>query len=332
MKKQVIYSGIQPSGIMTLGNYIGAVNNWRDMQANESNDCIFALADLHTITVRQNPETLRNNTLNFLALLLAAGIDKDKSILYLQSQVHEHSELSWILNCYTYVGEMNRMTQFKDKSEKHKDNINMGLMDYPVLMAADILLYKTNLVPVGVDQMQHLEIARDIAIRFNGIYGDTFVVPEGRMSKVGAKIMSLQEPTAKMSKSDPNPNAVISVLDSEDTIVKKLKRAVTDSDSEIRFDQENKPGVSNLLTILAAARGISVSQAEQDCQGMMYGHLKLAVADAVVEMLRPFRERFDRYINDKAFLAQVAKEGREKASQIAAKTLAEVKEKVGFVL
>lgn len=332
MKKQVIYSGIQPSGIMTLGNYIGAVNNWRSLQDDDKNKCIFALADLHTITVRQNPDTFRQNTLNFLALLLAAGIDKDKCIVYLQSQVKEHSELAWLLNCYTYVGEMNRMTQFKDKSEKHSDNINMGLMDYPVLMAADILLYKTNQVPVGVDQVQHLEIARDIATRFNGIYGDTFVVPEGKLSKVGAKIMSLQEPTAKMSKSDPNPNAVISVLDSTDTIVKKLKRAVTDSDMTIVYDPINKPGVSNLITILAAAKSISIEDAVNECQGMMYGHLKLAVADAVVEMLRPFREKFDRYISDIPYLMQVAKEGRIKASKIARKTIKEVKEKIGFVL
>ena len=236
MNNKVIYSGIQPSGIMTLGNYIGAVNEWSEIQNEPGNFCIFEVADLHTITVRQDPAALRKNSLDMFALLLAAGIDDKKNIVYFQSHVHEHSELSWLLNCYTYVGEMNRMTQFKEKSEKHADNINMGLMDYPVLMAADILLFKTNCVPVGIDQRQHLEIARDIALRFNNIYGDTFVVPEARVKKFGAKIASLQNPLAKMSKSDPNPNAVIGVLDSEKDIIAKIKKAVTDSGSEIIHD------------------------------------------------------------------------------------------------
>lgn len=332
MKKRVIYSAIQPSGMMTLGNYIGAVSNWRDIQADGANDCIFALADLHTITVRQDPEKLRRNSVSFLALLLAAGIDPKRSVLYVQSHVHEHAELCWLLNCYTYVGEMNRMTQFKDKSAKHSDNINMGLMDYPVLMAADILLYKSDQVPVGVDQMQHIEIARDIAERFNNIYGETFVVPEGRLTKTGAKIMSLQDPTSKMSKSDPNPNGVISVLDSADDIARKIKRSVTDSGSEIVFDPENKPGVSNLLTILASAEGKTVEEEAKAFEGKMYGHLKVACAEAVVEMLRPFREKYDAYLSDEAGLLAIAADGRERAQAIAAKTLADVKRKIGLLV
>ena len=332
MKKKVIYSGIQPTGIMTLGNYIGAVNEWSEIQNEEGNFCLFEVADLHTITVRQDPAVLRKNSLDMIALLLAAGIDFKKNILYLQSHVHEHSELSWLLNCYTYVGEMNRMTQFKEKSEKHADNINMGLMDYPVLMAADILLFKTDCVPVGIDQRQHLEIARDIAIRFNNIYGDTFVVPEARVRKFGAKIASLQNPLAKMSKSDPNPNAVIGVLDSEKDIISKVKKAVTDSGSEIVYDPENKPGVSNLLTILSIARKQDMDSLVREFEGKMYGHLKLATADAVVEMLRPFREKFNEIRADECYLVQVAKYGAERASAIAEKTLKEVKEKIGFVL
>lgn len=332
MKQKVIYSGIQPSGIMTLGNYIGAVNEWREIQNEENNFCIFEVADLHTITVRQDPAALRKNSLDMLALLLAAGIDFKNSILYLQSHVHEHSELSWLLNCYTYVGEMNRMTQFKEKSEKHADNINMGLMDYPVLMAADILLFKTDVVPVGIDQRQHLEIARDIALRFNNIYGDTFTVPEARVRKMGAKIASLQNPLAKMSKSDPNPNAVIGVLNSEKEIISKIKKAVTDSGSEIIYDPENKPGVSNLLTILSIARKQDMDSLVKEFEGKMYGHLKKATAEAVVEMLRPFRERYEEFRSDEWYLMQVAKYGAERASVIAEKTLKEVKEKIGFVL
>ncbi len=332
MKKRVVYSAIQPSGIMTLGNYIGAVKNWHELQANDNNSCIFALADLHTITVRQDPDALRRNTKSFLALLLAAGIDPSSSVVYIQSHVHEHAELAWLLNCYTYVGEMNRMTQFKDKSAKHSDNINMGLMDYPVLMAADILLYDSDVVPVGVDQMQHLEIARDIAGRFNNSYGETFVVPTGQLTKTGAKIMSLQDPTAKMSKSDPNPNAVISVLDSADDIARKIKRAVTDSGSEIVYDVENKPGVSNLLTILASAEGATIEDEVKRFKGKMYGHLKVACAEAVVEMLRPFRERYDALIADEGALLAFARDGAAKAEQIAARTLARAKDKIGFVL
>lgn len=329
---QTVYSGIQPSGIMTLGNYIGAVNNWRTMQDNPDNRCLFALADLHTITVRQQPQDLHDNSMRFFALLLAMDIDPNKSILYFQSHVHEHSELAWLLNCYTYVGEMNRMTQFKDKSAKHADNINMGLMDYPVLMAADILLYGTHRVPIGIDQVQHLEIARDIAIRVNNLYGDIFVVPEGVMGKVGAKIMSLQDPTVKMSKSDPTPNAVVSILDDPQVIVKKFKKAVTDSDTRVAYDPIEKPGVSNLLTILAAATGRSVEQTEQDCAGMRYGDLKLATADAVVEMLRPFRSRYDALLADTGYLMQLAAQGAARATEIAQPILRKFRKAIGFVV
>lgn len=332
MNKNIIYSGIQPSGIMTLGNYIGAVHNWREMQCNANNQCLFALADLHTITVRQQPEQFKNNAMSFYALLLALGIDKDKSIVYFQSHVKQHAELAWLLNCFTYVGEMSRMTQFKDKSSKHADNINMGLMDYPVLMAADILLYQTNKVPVGVDQIQHLEIARDIAQRINNIYGDIFTVPEGVLAKVGAKIMSLQDPTAKMSKSDTTPNAVINILDSPQEILKKFKKAVTDSDTDIRFDQENKAGISNLLTILAVANQSSLNKTVADCQGLRYGDLKLKVADAVVEMLRPFRKEYDALMDNQDYLLQVAKDGAIKANAMAEETLNKFKKAIGFVV
>ncbi|MEG1535971.1 MAG: tryptophan--tRNA ligase [Clostridia bacterium] len=332
MEKKVIYSGIQPSGIMTLGNYIGAVNNWRAMQADENNTCLFALADLHTITVRQEPQQFYNNALSFYALLMALGLDKDKSILYFQSHVHEHSELAWLLNCYTYVGEMNRMTQFKDKSSKHTDNINMGLMDYPVLMAADILLYGTKLVPVGIDQMQHLEIARDIAIRVNNIYGDIFAVPDGFVPKVGAKVMSLQDPSQKMSKSDTTPNAVVSILDTPEIILKKFKKAVTDSGEEIKFDAENKAGISNLLTIYAVATNQTIEQAELAFVGKRYGDLKVGVADAVIEMLRPFKSKYDKLIGAEDYLREVAREGAEKAGALAEPILKKFKKAIGYVV
>lgn len=328
---KTIYSAIQPSGMMTLGNYIGAVNNWRNMQNDGENKCIFALADLHTVTVRQNPEDFYKNCMSFYALFQAVGLDANKSIIYFQSHVPQHSELAWLLNCYTYVGEMNRMTQFKDKAAKHADNINMGLMDYPVLMAADILLYDTDLVPVGYDQLQHIEITRDIATRVNNIYGDIFKIPEGFISKIGAKITSLQDPTSKMSKSDPNPNGVISCLDSPEIIVKKFKKAVTDSDSTIAYDPENKAGISNLLGILAVSTGKTIEQTVIDCQGLRYGDLKLRVADSVIEMLRPFQEEYKRLIDSKDYLMTCAKEGAQKASEIAEKTLKRFKQAIGYV-
>ena len=330
---RVVYSAIQPSGVMTLGNYIGAVNNWRTMQNDPQNDkSIYALADLHTITVRQDPKTFHQNAMNFYAMLLACGIDPKKSIVYFQSHVHEHAELAWLLNCFTYVGEMQRMTQFKDKSLKHADNVNMGLMDYPVLMAADILLYDATHVPVGVDQMQHLEIARDIATRVNGIYGDIFKIPQGTLTKIGTKIMSLQDPTAKMSKSDPNPKGFISVFDEDAVIMKKFKSAVTDSEMDIRFDPQNKPGVSNLLSILAVAEEKTIDEVVKDCEGLMYGHLKVRTAEAVIEMIRPFKEEFNRLIQDETYLLKEAKNGAEKASEIAQMVLKRFKTAIGYVV
>ena len=330
---RVVYSAIQPSGVMTLGNYIGAVNNWRTMQNDPQNEkSIYALADLHTITVRQDPKTFHQNAMNFYAMLLACGIDPKKSIVYFQSHVHEHAELAWLLNCFTYVGEMQRMTQFKDKSLKHADNVNMGLMDYPVLMAADILLYDATHVPVGVDQMQHLEIARDIATRVNGIYGDIFKIPQGTLTKIGTKIMSLQDPTAKMSKSDPNPKGFISVFDEDAVIMKKFKSAVTDSEMDIRFDPQNKPGVSNLLSILAVAEGKTIEEVVKECDGLMYGHLKVRTAEAVIEMIRPFKEEFSRLIQDETYLLKEAKNGAEKASEIAQMVLKRFKTAIGYVV
>lgn len=325
--KKMIFSGVQPTGCITLGNYIGALKNWVLLQ--HDYQCIYSVVDMHSITVRQNPDELRERCRQFLALYIAAGIDPKESILFYQSHVAGHAELAWILNCHTYLGELSRMTQFKDKSAKHEDNINAGLFTYPVLMAADILLYQTDLVPVGVDQKQHLELARDIAIRFNHLYGDTFIVPDGYIPPVGARVMSLQDPTSKMSKSDPNPNGYIWVLDSPDVIVKKIKRAVTDSDGEIAY-REGKHGVNNLLSIYGAIIGKKPEDAALEFEGQGYGALKLRVAEAVCEELRPLQERYEKIIADPSFLDSVAKEGAEKASAIAEKTLVLVKDKVGF--
>ncbi|MDE5618772.1 MAG: tryptophan--tRNA ligase [Clostridia bacterium] len=331
MDKKVIYSAVQPTHCLTLGNYIGALNNWLQYQNEPNNDCIFAIADLHALTVRQEPNAYRERCLSLFAQYLAMGLDCNKSILYFQSQVHQHTELQWILNCYTYVGEMNRMTQFKDKSAKHADNINMGLMDYPVLMASDILLYDSNYVPVGIDQMQHIEITRDIAIRFNNIYGDIFTVPEGKLGKIGAKIMSLADPTAKMSKSDPDANATINVLDEEGVIMKKFKKAVTDSDSNIAYDHENKPGVSNLISILAAATGKSITEVVADCEGLMYGHLKVRTGEAVAAMLKPVRDNYNQLMQNKDYLYKLAEDGRARAHARAAATMERVKDAVGLI-
>lgn len=328
--KKIIFSGIQPSSqALTLGNYIGAVNNWLKFQ--DEYNCIYSVVDLHSITVRQNPAELRARSLSFLAQYIACGLDPDKNIMFYQSHVPQHAELAWVLNCVTYVGELSRMTQFKDKSRKHADNINMGLMDYPVLMAADILLYKTSLVPIGIDQKQHVEIARDIAIRFNNIYGETFTIPEPFMPKSGAKIFSLQAPTQKMSKSDENENAVVYITDEPDAIMRKFKRAVTDSDNRIVYDEVNKPGISNLINIYAVMTGKTVQEVESEFDGKGYGDFKLKTGEAVVERLSGFREEFKRIMNDKAYLEQVAKEGAEKARYLASKTLNKVYKKVGFV-
>ena len=329
-RKKVVLSGIQPTGTITLGNYVGAVSNWGKMQ--DEFDSVFFIADLHALTVRREPQEFRQGCMSFFAQLLACGIDPSKSVLYFQSHVPAHSELAWILNCNTYVGEASRMTQFKDKSAKHADNINMGLMDYPVLMASDILLYDTDLVPVGVDQVQHLEITRDIAIRFNNIYGETFKVPQAKLGKAGAKIMSLSDPLAKMSKSDPNPMGRINVLDSEDEIVKKFKRAVTDSESVIAYDPEKKPGVSNLLTILAVAENTTPEEAAKECEGLMYGHLKLRVAEAVSSMLKPVREEYSKLISDKAYLMGIAADGAARAAERAEKVLRRAQNAVGLLV
>ncbi len=327
VKKPVIFSGIQPSGTLTLGNYIGALRNFSKLQ--DEYDCIYSIVDMHAITVRQNPADLRRRCMELAAIYLASGIDPEKSLIYCQSHVSAHAELAWILNCYTYMGEMSRMTQYKDKCAKHADNINVGLFAYPVLMAADILLYQTNLVPVGVDQRQHLEICRDIAMRFNGIYGNVFTIPEGYIPKVGAKVMSLQEPTRKMSKSDPE-ETFIALLDDPDTIRRKIKRAVTDSDGEIRFDPENKSGVSNLLSIMSALGAGDVEQIAADMSGKGYGELKTMTADCVIAALSPLQAEYKRLIADKAYLQGLLDQNAQKAAYMANKTLRKVQKKIGF--
>ncbi len=327
MENKVMYSAVQPSGNVTIGNYVGAISNWVRLQSEY--DCYFAIANMHSITVRQEPAELRRRTLEVAALYLACGIDPEKCTLYVQSQVPQHAELAWVLNTVTYVGEMQRMTQFKDKSQKHADNINMGLMDYPVLMAADILLYQTDLVPVGLDQKQHVEIARDVAIRFNNRYGETFRVPEALLGKTGAKIMSLQEPDKKMSKSDENVNASIYLADDKDTIIRKFKRAVTDSESEVRFAAEKK-GVSNLISIYSIFTKKSVEEVEREFAGKGYGDFKLAVGEAVADALAPVQAEQKRLLADKAYLNGVLASGAERAFKTARRTLGKVYRKVGF--
>ena len=328
VRRQRILSGIQPSGTPTLGNYIGAMRNWKLLE--DEYDCLYMIADLHTITVRQEPAKLRQQSIQLLALLLAIGLDPEKNVLFFQSHVTQHAQMSWLLNCFTYMGEMSRMTQFKDKSAKHVDNINCGLFTYPVLMAGDILLYQANLVPVGVDQTQHLEICRDIATRVNSLYGNVFTMPEGYYSKVGARVMSLQEPTRKMSKSDPD-DCFISILDGPDAVRRKVRRAVTDSDGEIRFDPENKPGVSNLLSILSALTGEKVDALADSMAGKGYGELKSAVTDAVIGTLEPIQASFTQYMGDKAYLESIYRTGAERASRIAERTLSKLMKKIGFV-
>ncbi|MBE6727607.1 MAG: tryptophan--tRNA ligase [Ruminococcaceae bacterium] len=327
-KKRVL-SCIQPTGIPTLGNYLGALKNWKNMQ--DEFECIYAVADLHAITVRQEPAALRKNIYSMFALLLALGIDPEKSIMFIQSHVPEHAQLSWLLSCYTQFGELSRMTQFKDKSAKHADNVNAGLFTYPVLMAADILLYKPDFVPVGADQKQHLEIARDIACRFNGIYGDVFTVPEAYIPKIGARVMSLQDPTKKMSKSDENLNSFVGMLDSRDDIIRKFKRAVTDSEACVRLS-EDKPGVSNLIGIYSAVTGKTAEEVEREFDGKGYGEFKLAVGEAVADALNPIKEKYDSVISDKAYLEQLYKTGAENAERIARKTYFKAMKKVGYVL
>ncbi|MCA7015112.1 tryptophan--tRNA ligase [Dickeya dadantii subsp. dieffenbachiae] len=331
MSKPIVFSGAQPSGELTIGNYMGALRQWVNMQ--DDFDCIYCIVDQHAITVRQDPQQLRKATLDTLALYLACGIDPQKSTIFVQSHVPEHAQLGWLLNCYTYFGELSRMTQFKDKSARYEENINAGLFDYPVLMAADILLYQTNQVPVGEDQKQHLELSRDIAQRFNTIYGEIFRIPEPFIPKSGARVMSLLEPTRKMSKSDDNRNNVIGLLEDPKSVVKKIKRAVTDSDEPpvVRYDLQNKAGVSNLLDILSGVTGKSIPELEKEFDGQMYGHLKGAVADAVSGMLSELQARYHRFRDDEAFLQQVMRDGAQKASARAQETLRKVYDVVGLV-
>ncbi len=327
-RKQMIFSGIQPTGVPTLGNYIGALRNWTTLQ--DEYDCIYCIVDEHSLTVRQDPAALRKQILNSYALILACGIDPKKSIAYIQSHVPAHAQLSWILSCYTQFGELSRMTQFKDKSAKHPDNINAGLFTYPVLMAADILLYQTDLVPVGSDQKQHLEIARDIAVRFNNLYGNVFVVPEPYIPKTGARIMSLADPSKKMSKSDENVNGFISILDKPEVIVKKFKRAVTDSDTVVRY-AEGKEGINNLMTIYSAVTGTSMDAIEREFEGKGYGYFKEQVGNAVAETLAPIQKEYDRLLADKAYLEACYQEGAAQANRLAMRTLRKVYKKVGFL-
>ena len=328
-KKQTIFSGIQPTGIPTLGSFLGAIKHWERLSADYN--CLYCVVDSHSITVRQDPVKLRRHSREMLAWLIAVGLDPAQNTLYYQSQVPAHTELAWILNCFTYVGELNRMTQFKDKSAKHEENINAGLYTYPVLMAADILLFQSDLVPIGHDQKQHLELARDVAGRFNGVYGDIFTVPEAFIAPVGARIMGLQTPEKKMSKSDENENDIVFMSDAPNVILKKFKRAVTDSDTTIRVSPE-KPGVTNLLTIYSCVTGKDLAASEADFEGKMYGHLKTTVGEVVVDMLRPYQEEHGRLMADIPYLDKVAAEGAAKAAALAAPTLAKVKEAVGFVV
>lgn len=327
MEKKIVYSAVQPSGNLTIGNYMGAIRNWVRMQ--DEYDCFYAVANMHAITVRQDPTELRRRTLELVALYVACGVDPEKCALYVQSHVPQHAELTWVLNTVAYVGELSRMTQFKDKAQKHAENINMGLMDYPVLMASDILLYQTDCVPVGADQKQHVEIARDLAIRFNNRFGETFRVPEPLIQKSGAKICSLQEPTKKMSKSDENVNASIFLTDDKDTVIRKFKRAVTDSENEVRFSQE-KPGISNLLTIYSIFKGCTVEEAEAEFAGKGYGDFKLAVGEAVADVLAPVQAEQKRLLADKTYLNEILKSGADRAYKAARKTLSKVYRKIGF--
>lgn len=327
--KKTIFSGIQPSGVLTLGNYIGALRHWAALQETGEYRCYYCVVDLHAATVRQEAAAFRRRCTETLALLLACGLDPEKNVMFMQSHVSAHAELAWTLNCYTYLGELNRMTQFKEKSTLHSDNVNAGLYTYPVLMAADILLYQTDLVPVGADQKQHLELARDIALRMNNLYGNLFSVPEAYIPAVGARIMSLQNPQKKMSKSDENENSYISLLDEPDVILRKCKRAVTDSGSCISFEQGGE-GVVNLLSIYAACTGKSKTEAEADFSGKGYGDLKVNTAEAVIAVLDPIRQEYTRIMKDKAYLNQIINAGAEAAQKSAVRTLSKVYKKIGY--
>ncbi len=328
-EKKTILSGIQPSGELTLGSYLGAIKNW--VELSKEYNCYFCIVDMHAITVRQTPADLRRRTFEQLAQYIACGLNPEENTMFIQSHVPAHAELAWVLNCYTMFGELSRMTQFKDKSAKYSDNINAGLFTYPALMAADILLYQADLVPVGIDQKQHIELTRDIAHRFNGIYGDVFKLPEPFIPEVGAKIMSLTAPENKMSKSSKDPGGCIYIMQKPDEIMRAFKRAVTDSDTCVRYDPENKKGISNLMTIYSIATGKTFEEIEREFEGKGYGEFKPAVGEAVVEMLRPIREEAERILKDKEYLSKVYREGAAKAAYTAEKTLRKVYKKVGFV-
>lgn len=328
--KKTMFSAVQPSGSITLGNYLGAIKRWKEYQ--DDYNCIFALADLHTITVRQDPEKFHKNIMELYALFLACGIDPKKSIFFIQSHVHTHAELSWILSCFTQFGELSRMTQFKDKSKKYTDNVNVGLFCYPVLMASDILLYDADFVPIGEDQKQHVELTRNIAQRFNGIYGDTFVVPNPVIPKVGARIMSLQNPNSKMSKSDDNPNSCVFLLDSPDDIMKKFKKAVTDSGSSIKITSGIKTGINNLINIYSSVTGMTISKVESDFEGKGYGEFKKVVGEIIIEKLLPIQNEFKKYMQDLSYIEKMYKEANEKAIEISQRKLSEVKKKIGYII
>lgn len=327
--KKIILSGIQATGDLHLGHYIGVLKRFVEMQ--EKYNCYYMVANLHALTVRRDPKELRENAYKLLASYLAAGLDPEKSTIFLQSQVHEHAELGWVLDCYTYMGELSRMTQYKDKSAKHADNINAGLFTYPSLMAGDILLYQSDLVPTGEDQKQHVELTRDIADRFNKLYGDTFKIPEPYIEKVGARIMGLQDPTSKMSKSSTLPNDTIMLIDKPEDIMKKVKKAVTDSEGIVKFDVANKPGVSNLMTIYSIIKGISIEEVEKEFEGKGYGDFKTAVGEAIVKELEPFQNKYNELINNKEYLEKIYTEGSKKAQERANKTLRDVYDKLGLI-
>ena len=325
--QKTLFSGMQATGNLTLGNYLGALKNW--VKIADDYQTFYSVVDMHSITVRQDPAELRKRARNLLTLYIAAGLDPEKNCIYYQSHVSGHAELAWILNCFTYMGELNRMTQFKDKSAKHADNINAGLFTYPVLMAADILLFQSDVVPVGIDQMQHLELTRDLAVRFNNIYGDVFTVPEPYIGKSGAKIMSLQDPTRKMSKSDENPNGSIYLMDDPDTIIRKCKRAVTDSVACVRYSDE-QPGIKNLIDIYCACTGVTPADVEKEFDGKGYGDFKMAVGEAVVSALKPLQDNYADLSRNKDYIDKVIKENGEKAAYFSNKTLRKVQKKVGF--
>lgn len=327
-KQKIIFSGAQPTGSLTLGNYIGAIQNWKALE--KDYQCLYSIVDLHSLTVKHDPKAFRQANLSFLAQYLASGLDPKKNIIFFQSHVKQHAELGWILGCNTYMGELNRMTQFKEKSDRHKENINSGLFTYPALMAADILLYKTNLVPVGEDQKQHLELSRDIAIRFNNTFGNTFEVPEVYITKMGARIMSLQDPTKKMSKSDEDLNGTILLLDEDNLIIKKLKRAVTDNENKVAYRDE-QPGIKNLMTIYSKLAKVSLNEIEMKYEGKGYGSFKGDVGELIVEYIRPFKQKYEEYMNNPDYLEAIYKSGADRATEIAEKTMVEVRDRIGLV-